>query len=80
MSIPIRSRRLPKPDDRRSMTGYGQTRLSSAIRSVNRPLCVTGNQGHLHPRPIGSKTTTLVQASNPRQATATIPAESIHSP
>ena len=80
MSIPIRSRRLTKPDDRRSMTGYGQTRLSSAIRRGNRPLWVTGNQRHLHPRPIGSKTTTIVQALNPRQAKATIPAESIHSP
>jgi hypothetical protein len=80
MRIPIRSRRLPKPDDRRSMTGYGQIRLSSAIRSVNRPSRVTGNPRYLHPRPIGSKATTLVQASNPLQATATRHAESIHSP
>ena len=80
MNIPIRSQRLPKPDDRRSMTGYGPTGLSSTIRSVNRPLWVTSNQRHLHPRPFGSKTTPLVQASNPRQATGAKPTESIHSP
>ena len=80
MSILIRSRRLPKPDDRRSMTGYGQTRLSSAIRRPNRPHKETGNQRHLHPRPIVSNVTPLVQASDPRQATATKPTERIHYP
>jgi len=80
MSIPIRSRHLPKPDDRRSMTGYGQTRLSSAIRQPKRPHKAASNQRHPHPNPIVSKATTLIQASNPQQATATKPTESIHSP
>jgi hypothetical protein len=80
MSIPIRSQRLPKPDDRRSLTGYGQTRLGSAIRQPNRPHRVTSNQRHLHPSPIVNNVTPLIQASDLRQATATKPTESIHSP
>jgi|GEM_PF-5120602 len=80
MSIPIKSRHLPKPDDRRSMTGYGQTRLSSAIRQPIRPHRAASNQRHPHPNPIVNKATTLIQVSNLRQATATKPTESIHSP
>ena len=80
MSIAITSQRLPKPDDRRSMTGYGQTRLSSAIRRPNRPHKETGNQRRLHSNPIVSRTIPIVQAADPRQATATNPTESIHSP
>ena len=80
MSIPIRSRRLPKPDNRRSMTGYGQTRLSSAIRQPNGPVKATSNRSHLHPNPIVSRATPFVRASNPRQATVIKPTENIHSP
>jgi hypothetical protein len=80
MSIPIRSQRLPKPDDRRSMTGYGQTRLSSTIRRPNQLYREPGNRRHLHPRPIVSKATTPVQVSDSRQATAAKTTESVHYP
>jgi hypothetical protein len=80
MSIPIKPQHLPKPDQRRSMNGYGQTRLGNTAGRPKRQNGVTSNRRHLHSSPTVSKSTPLIQASDPWQATAAKPTESIHSP
>lgn len=80
MTISIIPHHLPKPDDRRSITGYGQTRLSSTVYRTKPQHRVTSNRRHLHPRPTVIHTTTLVQSSDPRQTTAIEAAVNVNSP